>query len=52
MLDLDKTKMIKKRIKIDIKLLMPDLFTNQASYLAKQGEKITYYFPELDEVKP
>lgn len=31
---------------------MPDLFTNQASYLAKQGEKITYYFPELDEVKP
>lgn len=51
LLDIDKNKIIKKRIKYDSNIIMPGLLgPDMPKYLSKQGEKLQYYYPELIEL--
>eukprot|EP00347_Sterkiella_histriomuscorum_P005463 403356519 len=50
LLDIDKQKMVKKRIKYDLNVLLPQIFEgDQQRYYGKQGEKVTYYYPDVIE---
>ena len=49
-MDIDKQKILKKKIQYDLNVLIPQMFSSdQQKYFGKQGEKVTYYFPEIIE---